>query len=113
MAKKLAELIAKKDEAIAELQRKLTEAEAYHIHRLHFFSAELDKFTTKKLAGSAVVITLKVLGGKLSTDPVAISNGLSDDTIAAIRRDLLRSYEERSQFKPKLSAEDAKRTPSA
>lgn len=50
--------------------------------------------------GSAVIITLTSLGGKELILPSAIRDGLSKETIAAIKLDLKRSYEVATVFKP-------------
>lgn len=89
-----------KTQRIAELERKLKEALAGQVHTHHFASVELDSFSTSKLMGSGVILELTVLGGKAST-PVLISDGLSPETIAAIRADLVRSYNKVVEFKPK------------
>lgn len=86
---------------IAELERKLIEANALQVHQHHFASAELDKVSTDKLHASAVILTLTTLGGRVTIGPVAIRQGLSAETIAAIRADLVRSYEDAIVFKPK------------
>jgi hypothetical protein len=41
------------------------------------------------------------LGGRQIIPPVVIRDGFSADTLAAIRRDLVRSYESAIAFKPK------------
>ena len=45
------------------------------------------------LHGSAVILELTALGGRKIVDAVAIRDGLSPATIAAIQRDLCRSFE--------------------
>ncbi len=86
---------------IAELERKLLETEAQLVHAYHFASADLPKFGTDRFAGSAVILTLTGLGGKLTIGPVAIRGGLSKETIDAIQFDFVRSYEDAVVFKPK------------
>lgn len=90
-----------KSQRIIELERKLREAEAQQVHVYHFATNELKKASTSALAGSAVILTLTVLGGKELFKPVAIRGGLSDETISALSKDMVRSYEDVVAFKPK------------
>lgn len=90
-----------KAQRIAELERKLMEAEAQQIHRYHFASCELEKFGINKMMGSGVILELSALGGKAVLTPVMISDGLSAETIAALKADLVRSYNKMVEFKPK------------
>jgi len=89
-----------KAQRIIELERKLKEAQACQIHTHHFASAELDRFGIDKMMGSGVILELSALGGRALT-PVMISDGLSAETIAAIKADLVRSYNKKTEFKPK------------
>ena len=91
-----------KAEHIAELERKLSEALAGQAHVYHFAEAELLKAGTDKLAGSGVILTLTVLGGRKICEPVLIRDGLSKETIAALKGDLVRSFDVATLFKPKL-----------
>ncbi|MRN79440.1 hypothetical protein [Brucella sp. 10RB9210] len=83
----------------ADLRRKIAELEAQLVHTYHFADAELHK--AGNLVGSGVVLRLTALGGREIINPTLIREGLSPDTIAAIRADLLRSYEVATVFKPK------------
>lgn len=89
-----------KAQRIAELEQKLEEAEAYHIYRHHFASKALDRFSTDKLMGSGVVLSLTLVGGKELFEPVLICNGLSKETIAALKADLVRSFNYATEMKP-------------
>lgn len=90
-----------KSQRIAELERKLMEAKASQAHVYHFASASIDKASTKHLVASGVVITLTTLGGREIFSPVLIRDGLSDETIAALKADFVRSYELATLYKPK------------
>lgn len=90
-----------KAERIAELERKLREAEASQSYVYHFADATVDKASTKHLMASGVIITLTVLGGREIFEPVLIRDGLSQETITALKADFVRSYELASLFKPK------------
>lgn len=84
----------------AELQRKIVELESQLVHTYHFADAYLHK-AGSGLLGSGVMLQLTALGGNKIVEPVMIKDGLSDETIAAIRKDLARSYELAIRFKPK------------
>ena len=86
---------------IAELERKLREALAGQTHVYHFADAQLAKASTAHLAGSGVILTLTVLGGREICEPVLIRDGLSDQTIVALKADMVRSYVNATAFKPK------------
>ena len=89
-----------KAQRIAELERKLFEAEAAQIHSHHFASVQMDKLVTDKMMGSGVIMSFTTLGGRLTIGPVMISNGLSKETIEAIKADLVRSYNYTIELKP-------------
>jgi hypothetical protein len=90
-----------KTQRIAELERKLREAGAGQAHVYHFADAELHKASTDHLMASGVILTLTVLGGRKICDPVLIRNGLSLETVAALKADMVRSYHDAIEFKPK------------
>lgn len=90
-----------KAQRIAELERKLQEALAGQVHNYHFADAGLDKASTQHLMGSGVVITLTVLGGRELIPPTMLRDGLSNELIAALRADFVRSYELATMYKPK------------
>ena len=85
---------------VAELERKLLESNAAQAHVYHFASANLHKAGIDKLAGSGVILTLTVLGGRVICEPVMIRNGLSLETVAALKADMVRSYQDAVVFKP-------------
>jgi hypothetical protein len=87
-------------ELIAELQRKLKESEAQQASTYHFAAAELKRLSLDRCMGGAVILELTTLGGKKKVGPVAIRDGLSPETIAAIHADLARSYALAVEFKP-------------
>lgn len=86
---------------ISELERKVQEAIAGQVHVYHFADASIDKASVDHLAGSGVIITLTALGGREICSPVLMRDGLSKETIEALREDLRRSYELATLFKPK------------
>ena len=85
----------------AELKRKLLEAEALQIHQYHFADAYLAAIKPGSFMGSGVVLQLSAIGGREVVKPVMIKDGLSPETIEAIRADLRRSYELLTELKPK------------
>ena len=89
-----------KSQRIAELERKLYESGSYNIYRHHFASKALDKLSTDRLMGSGVVLSLTKVGGEEAFEPVMICNGLSKETIAALKADLARSFNYATEMKP-------------
>ena len=83
-----------------DLERKVRELEAQLVHRCHFASRTIDKAGTNSLTGSGVIISLVTLGGREIIEPVCIRDGLSDETITALKADFVRSYEIATMFKP-------------
>lgn len=85
----------------AELVRKILELNAQLIHVYHFADQYLDNIRPGSYVGSGVLLQLSAIGGREIIPPVMIKDGLSTETIAAIRRDLARSYAEMTVFQPK------------
>jgi hypothetical protein len=82
-----------------QLEYKIMELNAQMIHVCHFASATIDK--TENLKGSGVLLQLTFLGGKEAIPPIVIRDGLSRETINAIKQDIKRTYEAGIVFKPK------------
>ena len=87
---------------IEELERKLLIAEASQIHRHHFADMAIGKATN--CMGLGVILSITKLDGTPLFDPVMISNGLSESTVAALREDLVRSFHYATELKPKGAA---------
>ena len=83
-----------------ELERKIAELEAQLVHRLGFGMQTIDKASSERLKGSGVILSLTFLGGKEVMEPVMIRDGLSPETIDALKADIVRSYEIATLFKP-------------
>lgn len=83
-----------------QLERQIFELQAQLAHVYHFADAELAK-AGDCLTGSAVIVHLTVLGGREITKPFAIRDGLSKETIEALKADIRRSYGLCTTFKPK------------
>lgn len=90
-----------KAQRIIDLERRLQEAIAGQAHTYYFADTSLDKASAKHLTASGVVITLTVLGGRKICEPVLIRDGLSNETIAALKADIVRSYQLATLYKPK------------
>ena len=84
-----------------ELERRLREALAGQAYVYAHAERGVDKASTQHLMGSGVVMTLTVLGGREIFQPVLFLDGLSDETISAIKADLLRSYNLATLQKPR------------
>lgn len=83
-----------------DLERRIKELEAQLVHRYAFGAQTIDKASMSKLMGSGVILTLTALGGKAIIEPVCIKDGLSDETINALKVDFRRSYDLAVMFKP-------------
>lgn len=82
------------------LKQKLMHMEAQIASTYHFADASLEKASQKHFMASGVVLQLTAYNGREIIPPVMIKNGLSDETIAAIRADLARSFIEATEFVP-------------
>lgn len=83
------------------LERKILELESQLAHRYSFAMTEIDRASIDRLMGSGVLLQLTGIGGKDIINPVVIKDGLSLETIKAIKADLVRSYDLAVMFKPK------------
>lgn len=90
----------KKAPTRADLQRKVIELEAQLACTYHFASATLDK-AGDALTASGCLVRLHALGGRELIPPVLIRDGLSAETIAALRADIVRSYAGAVALRPK------------
>lgn len=85
----------------ATLARRVKELEAQLAASYHFADNELGEMARKSYTGSAVIVEMSVLGGKQLLSPIAIRDGLSPETIAALRADIAKSFDGAVMFKPK------------
>ena len=76
-----------------QLEQKLVESLASSPTRYTIAHGALKNIHTDKLMGSGVLITIQGIGGKQIIDPILICDGLSSETIEAIRNDIKRSYD--------------------
>ena len=84
----------------AQLERQIIDLNAQLVHVYHFADRSIDKASTKHMMGGGVVLSLTAIGGREFFSPVMIKDGLSAETIEAIKADLKRSYESAVVFKP-------------
>lgn len=61
------------------------------------------------LHGSGVILSLVALGGRELIRPVMIRDGLSPDSISALRADVCRSFEQATMVNPAMADFHAKR----
>lgn len=85
---------------INDLQNKLFASEASQLHNLHFASADIQKASNAKMQGSGIILSIKALNGADIVKPTMIVNGLSQETISAIKSDLTKAYEYTIALKP-------------
>ena len=74
----------------AQLEQKVRELKAGSVINHSIVYREADKFSTDHMMASGVILTLTSLGGK-KNESVLIQDGLSVETIKAIKADILRS----------------------
>lgn len=84
---------------VAQLERKVLELEAQLSYTYHHANLTIDKTSTDHLMASGVLLQLSFIGGKDAIPPVMIKDGLSKETIEAIKADLKRSYDLSVMFK--------------
>lgn len=82
-----------KQAIIAKQARQILELESQLAHRYQFANIAIDKTGTDRLMASGVLLQLTGIGGKELINPVMIKDGLSKETIEAIKKDLKRSYD--------------------
>jgi len=84
-----------------ELERENMELRAQLAYVYSTAQDQIGKASTEYMTASGVLLQLTALGGPQLIIPVVIRDGLSDETINALRKDLLRSFEIATQHKPK------------
>ena len=85
----------------ADLLRQVAELNAQLASAYHFAAATLDKAGQDRMMASGVLLQMTALGGRELIVPVVIRDGFSADTLAAIRRDIVRSYESAVALRPR------------
>ena len=80
-----------KKKTYAALERELYELQSSTVQSLCTAIGQIMTAGAARYTASGVILTLTAPGGAEIIPPVMIRDGLSDDTIAAIRRDIIRS----------------------
>lgn len=81
------------------LKRKLLEAESSTILSHKFAHTDINKCSIPKCTGSGVLIQISAIGGKQLINPILIKDGLSEETINSIKKDIKRSSDILTSFK--------------
>lgn len=84
-----------------ELLHRIKELESQLAHGYYFAGEALNKLDIAHLIGSGVLMQLFVNGESEAKVTIMIKDGLSIETIKAIKNDLIRSYENAIEMKPK------------
>lgn len=85
---------------IDKLKRKTAELEAQLIHVYHFADRQIGNASRSKMMGSGIIVQMTHLGGKEVCPAFMLKDGLSDETIAALKADLKYSFDKGTEFKP-------------
>ena len=88
-----------KKKTYAELAREIKELKSQMVHSYAFASQMIDKTSDKYMMASGVMLELTAIGGKKLIEPVMIKDGLSQETIEAIKADIKKSYDLTLMFK--------------
>ena len=75
----------------AQLEYEILELQATSTWNRHEAYMSIDKLSEDYLMASGVIIHMQKIGGGRAICPVLISNGLSKETIQAIKNDIMRS----------------------
>jgi len=84
----------------ALLERQVLELTAQLASTYHFADATIDKCGPALMA-SGCLVQLTAIGGRELVLPFVVKDGLSPETIAALRADIRRSHELATMFKPR------------
>lgn len=83
-----------------DLERQVMELKGQLAASYSFAAKEIGKASTDHLMASGVLMQLNALGGRELIKPVVIRDGLSLETIEALKKDLARSYDLATAYKP-------------
>jgi len=83
-----------------DLERQILELNGQLAYVYAQASRNIEKASTNHMMASGVLLQLTALGGREIIKPVVICDGLSDETIEALKKDLARSYELATMHKP-------------
>lgn len=84
----------------SDLERQLLHCKAYDISTLYASYRDMDKTGNDRYMASGVIISIQNINKTKSTiiEPTMIMDGLSAETIEAIKKDIKRSYDLRMSF---------------
>lgn len=85
---------------LADAQRLAQEHLAAQVHQYHYADANIAKASVDKKMASGVILTITALGGGEIIHPVLIRDGLSNETVEALRGDFRRSFLLATRSKP-------------
>lgn len=83
-----------------ELARQNMELRAQLAFNYAAASKDIDGASTRHMKSSGVLLQIHALGGREIVKPVLVRDGLSDDTIAALKKDFRLSWELATVAKP-------------
>lgn len=87
--------MAKQISRTAKLARDLAQYRAFDILTLAHAHKAVSGLSSKKYMASGLILQITDLSGNVVLGPVAISNGLSPETIAAIQADIAATHADR------------------
>ena len=82
-----------------QLEIMLTEALASSPIRYSSAHSNLKNASIDRLMGSGVLVSLQFIGGKNIVEPLLIRDGLSNETIESLKKDIVRSNDLATMFK--------------
>lgn len=87
-----------------ELKRELNIKDSDNFYRLAEVYKKIDKCSQSNYIGSGIVLTIKNINKEnfVICDDFMIIDGLSDETIQAIKKDIKRSYDLKMALIPKI-----------
>lgn len=87
-----------------ELEREIELIKVDNIHRLTDAYKNIEKCTDKNYMASAITITIKNINQKnfIVCEEFSIADGLSPETVEAIKRDIKRTYDLKMSFIKKI-----------
>lgn len=84
-----------------QLERQVKELKAQLAGSYKYAHDKVGDAGERQMMASGVMIELTALGGREIINPIVIRDGLSPETIQAIRDDIIRSYKQAVSIKPK------------
>lgn len=94
MAKRKKPTYEQLEERISELKRRIYEHDALYVTRLKNAHNDISKAGSALMA-SACIVSITGLGGREIVLPFGINDGLSEETINAIKKDIQRTLNDK------------------